>query len=93
MRRPSLVATVILAVIALAVVAAQKSNEQASQAGSRKGVQMSSSKYVKPDDAELKKRLTPLQYEVTQHEGTEPCLLYTSPSPRDGLLSRMPSSA
>ena len=23
----------------------------------------------------------------------EPCLLYTSPSPRDGLLSRMPSSA
>ena len=24
---------------------------------------------------------------------TEPCLLYTSPSPRDGLLSRMPSSA
>src|SRR5680860_1851488 len=30
-------------------------------------------------------------------EGTSlngyPCLLYTSPSPRDGLLSRMPSSA
>ena len=25
-----------------------------------------------------------------QHKG---CLLYTSPSPRDGLLSRMPSSA
>ena len=25
------------------------------------------------------------------HYGT--CLLYTSPSPRDGLLSRMPSSA
>ena len=24
---------------------------------------------------------------------TGPCLLYTSPSPRDGLLSRMPSSA
>ena len=24
---------------------------------------------------------------------TFPCLLYTSPSPRDGLLSRMPSSA
>ena len=26
-------------------------------------------------------------------EVTEVCLLYTSPSPRDGLLSRMPSSA
>ena len=25
--------------------------------------------------------------------GWWPCLLYTSPSPRDGLLSRMPSSA
>ena len=28
--------------------------------------------YQKPDDATLKKRLTPLQYEVTQKEGTEP---------------------
>ena len=27
------------------------------------------------------------------HAGVEACLLYTSPSPRDGLLSRMPSSA
>ena len=26
-------------------------------------------------------------------EHSYPCLLYTSPSPRDGLLSRMPSSA
>jgi methionine-R-sulfoxide reductase len=26
----------------------------------------------KPSDQELKKKLTPLQYEVTQHEGTEP---------------------
>jgi len=30
------------------------------------------STYTKPDDAELKTRLTPLQYKVTQHEGTEP---------------------
>ena len=31
---------------------------------------------------------------ITNLEETfEPCLLYTSPSPRDGLLSRMPSSA
>jgi methionine-R-sulfoxide reductase len=27
--------------------------------------------HQKPDDAELKRRLTPLQYKVTQHEGTE----------------------
>ena len=26
-------------------------------------------------------------------DGVKSCLLYTSPSPRDGLLSRMPSSA
>ena len=31
----------------------------------------SSSTYVKPTDAELKQRLTPLQYSVTQHEDTE----------------------
>ena len=28
--------------------------------------------YFKPDDATLKNRLTPLQYDVTQREGTEP---------------------
>lgn len=28
--------------------------------------------YVKPDDAELKKKLTPMQYDVTQSCGTEP---------------------
>ena len=35
----------------------------------------------------------PIQYKdgiVKEHIS---CLLYTSPSPRDGLLSRMPSSA
>jgi peptide methionine sulfoxide reductase msrA/msrB len=28
--------------------------------------------YAKPDDATLRKRLTAMQYDVTQHEGTEP---------------------
>ena len=32
-----------------------------------------------------------LQVEIKEQSGS--CLLYTSPSPRDGLLSRMPSSA
>ena len=31
--------------------------------------------------------------DVTGRKQAEDCLLYTSPSPRDGLLSRMPSSA
>ena len=33
-----------------------------------------------------------VQIKTTERDGYT-CLLYTSPSPRDGLLSRMPSSA
>ena len=33
---------------------------------------MSQQQYTKPSDAELRKKLTPMQYEVTQHDGTEP---------------------
>ena len=32
---------------------------------------MTNPKYTKPSDDELKKKLTPIQYKVTQHEGTE----------------------
>ena len=32
----------------------------------------SNSKYFKPDDAVLKKKLTPMQYKVTRNDGTEP---------------------
>ena len=35
----------------------------------------------------------PLSATVIGIRGAKVCLLYTSPSPRDGLLSRMPSSA
>ena len=28
--------------------------------------------YTKPSDAELRQQLSPIQYQVTQHEGTEP---------------------
>jgi methionine-R-sulfoxide reductase len=30
------------------------------------------SSFVKPTDEDLRRRLTPMQYKVTQHEGTEP---------------------
>ena len=33
------------------------------------------------------------KYDITKEIKIRFCLLYTSPSPRDGLLSRMPSSA
>jgi peptide methionine sulfoxide reductase msrA/msrB len=33
---------------------------------------LESARYVKPSDEEIRKRLSPLQYKVTQHEGTEP---------------------
>ena len=46
--------------------------------------------YWKPETVivEAKASGLPLTYEMRKL-----CLLYTSPSPRDGLLSRMPSSA
>ena len=34
-----------------------------------------------------------LAWDTYEFEQARNCLLYTSPSPRDGLLSRMPSSA
>ena len=34
-----------------------------------------------------------MKYDSTHGRFPGNCLLYTSPSPRDGLLSRMPSSA
>ena len=36
---------------------------------------------------------TNFPYITQDSDGYTTCLLYTSPSPRDGLLSRMPSSA
>ena len=43
------------------------------------------------EEAQLKYFVNPEILEDV--EDLKPCLLYTSPSPRDGLLSRMPSSA
>jgi peptide methionine sulfoxide reductase msrA/msrB len=38
----------------------------------QKEIPMSTRKFEKPADADLRKRLTPMQYEVTQHDATEP---------------------
>jgi methionine-R-sulfoxide reductase len=56
----------------IAVAAAVAAVFFVAASGSNKGAPMSQSTYAKPSDAELKKKLTPTQYEVTQHEGTEP---------------------
>ena len=47
-------------------------------------------------EGSLKRNDMQAQMEIMGHEVTllsESCLLYTSPSPRDATLSRMPSSA
>ena len=65
----------VLAIAALAFVFAQPQPQKQSapkpapKQTSRKGAKMTN--FTKPSDAELKKMLTPIQYEVTQHEGTE----------------------
>ena len=41
----------------------------------------------------LKNGIDANDMQIYQANNTNGCLLYTSPSPRDGLLSRMPSSA
>ena len=48
---------------------------------------------AKTDDDLTKVICQHCNFESTYDEYIEICLLYTSPSPRDGLLSRMPSSA
>jgi methionine-R-sulfoxide reductase len=70
-KRPSVPAAIALAAIAVLFVYAQKPPQTSAATTAKKGAPMSST-YSKPSDAELKKSLTPLQYEVTQKEGTEP---------------------
>ena len=44
-------------------------------------------------EEQIEETVTEETTEATEEEVADSCLLYTSPSPRDGLLSRMPSSA
>ena len=64
-------AIVLVAVIATVYFLQRPVAAAPRDANKSKGAAMDS-KYHKPSDAELKKTLTPIQYEVTQHEGTEP---------------------
>ena len=65
-------------------------------------LQKSESEFIineqKTPDLEFLKFFDPTTMSIHLKENQKPlgkkgCLLYTSPSPRDGLLSRMPSSA
>ena len=49
-----------------------QSQSQPLHAAESKGGSMSQSGNTKPSDAELRQKLTPIQYEVTQKDGTEP---------------------
>ena len=52
--------------------------------------------YGLPEEEGILARLRksePKEYKIIVRSSSEDCLLYTSPSPRDRLLSRMPSSA
>jgi len=62
------VAGAVVSVAALALLAGRGRTAEKTESPATKGRPVSG----KPSDEELKKRLTPLQYEVTQHEGTEP---------------------
>ena len=67
---PIAAATVVLTVLVNGLMQHPAGAAPAAPQTHSKGDRMAN--YVKPPDAELKKRLTPEQYEVTQHEGTEP---------------------
>src|SRR5664279_4362952 len=45
------------------------------------------------DGKQLRNAYSASAWNIAQHMSCNSCLLYTSPSPRDGLLYRMPSSA
>jgi peptide methionine sulfoxide reductase msrA/msrB len=65
----------LLAALALAVVACAGGADDAARAASPPGPPPQGGfmePFVKPDEATLQKRLTPMQYRVTQQEGTEP---------------------
>lgn len=64
----------LLALVALAAPATMMLHDAALSAGPDPAGETATpadSRYLKPSDDELRKRLSPLQYDVTQHEATE----------------------
>ncbi|MGE4296418.1 MAG: peptide-methionine (R)-S-oxide reductase MsrB [Desulfovibrionaceae bacterium] len=49
-----------------------KGNHPVAHTGTAQRNPAAGTRYAKPDEATLRQRLTPMQYEVTQEEGTEP---------------------
>ncbi|HYI13243.1 MAG TPA: bifunctional methionine sulfoxide reductase B/A protein [Thermoanaerobaculia bacterium] len=64
--------TTFLITLALLTGCAQPSQSAPLPAAGKKGGSMSQAQFVKPAEDQLKKTLTPLQYDVTQKDGTEP---------------------
>ena len=62
--------TTFLCALVLACAQSNSAPLPDSKQGSKQGGSMND--FTKPTDAELKQKLTPIQYQVTQHEGTEP---------------------
>src|SRR5678815_2709247 len=64
----------VLSISAALLIAGCSNNNGGAGGGGPQAEQGTSTKdkaFVKPSDEELRKKLTPLQYEVTQHSGTE----------------------
>ena len=73
MKKAPIVATLVAAsaLIVTLVIAAPAPPKPPARPAALKGT-FSMADFKKPSDQELKKKLTPVQYQVTQHEGTEP---------------------
>jgi methionine-R-sulfoxide reductase len=62
----------ILALVVAATSACKDSAVAQTASASTQGARKVTDTFKKPSDAELKAKLSPMQYKVTQHEGTEP---------------------
>jgi methionine-R-sulfoxide reductase len=71
-RRVSTHVALLMATTLVGGLAARRVHAQAASPAPKREVHRMTDTFRKPSDAELKQKLTPIQYQVTQHEGTEP---------------------